>query len=349
MTGVDWLTFQVSDTGIGMNSEQQARLFERFTQADASTTRKFGGTGLGLSITRAFAAMLGGDIAVASEEGRGTTFTMSVPACIAGTNDEAEPNGSAGFATSDEAFRQGVVLVVDDDPATRELLTRFLERDGFEVVAALDGREGLDMARAIRPRVMLLDVTMPQMDGRSVLRALRGDPDLGDTPVIMVTVLDEQNLAFSLGATDYLQKPVDWDELHAVMERFRPREHEGPLLVIDDDADTRVRMSARLAREGWRVATAENGRAGLAAVAAERPGLILLDLMMPEMDGFAFLRTLRAKPEWGSIPVVVLTAKDVDGEDRRRLAGRADCLLRKGQVGIDDLPNLLRPFVSPKR
>ena len=347
--GVDWLTFQVSDTGIGMNSEQQARLFERFTQADASTTRKFGGTGLGLSITKAFAAMLGGDIAVASEEGRGTTFTMSVPACIAGTNDEAEPNGRAGFASSDEASRQGVVLVVDDDPATRELLTRFLERDGFEVVAALDGREGLDMARAIRPRVMLLDVTMPQMDGWSVLRALRGDPDLGDTPVIMVTVLDEQNLAFSLGATDYLQKPVDWDELHAVMERFRPREHEGPLLVIDDDADTRVRMSARLAREGWRVATAENGRAGLAAVAAERPGLILLDLMMPEMDGFAFLRTLRAKPEWGSIPVVVLTAKDVDGEDRRRLAGRADCLLRKGQVGIDDLPDLLRPFVSPNR
>jgi CheY-like chemotaxis protein len=238
---------------------------------------------------------------------------------------------------------------VDDDPATRELLTRFLERDGFEVVAALDGREGLDMARAIRPRVMLLDVTMPQMDGGSVLRALRGDPDLGDTPVIMVTVLDEQNLAFSLGATDYLQKPIDWDELHAVMERFRPREHEGPLLVSDDDADTRVRMSARLAREGWRVATAENGKAGLAAVAAERPGLILLDLMMPEMDGFAFLRTLRAKPECGSIPVVVLTAKDVDGEDRRRLAGRADCLLRKGQVGIDDLPDLLRPFVSPKR
>ena len=347
--GIDWLTFQVSDTGIGMNSEQQARLFERFTQADASTTRKFGGTGLGLSITRAFAAMLGGDIAVASEEGSGTTFTVSVPARISGTNDELEVVGSPGIPLSDDAPGEGVVLVVDDDPASRELLTRFLVRDGFEVVAAVNGREGLDLARTIRPRVIFLDVTMPQMDGWSVLRALRGDQDLGDTPVIMVTVLDEQNLAFSLGATDYLQKPVDWDELQAVMERFRPRDHGGPLLVIDDDADARALMSTRLVQEGWRVTTAENGKVGLAAVAAERPGLILLDLMMPEMDGFAFLRTLRAKPEWGSIPVVVLTAKDVDGEDRRRLAGRADKVLRKGQVGLNDLADLLRPFVSPKR
>ena len=184
------------------------------------------------------------------------------------------------------------------------------------------------------------------MDGWSVLRALRSDPDLGLTPVIMVTVLDEQNLAFSLGATDYLQKPVDWDELHGVMSRFRPQIHEGPLLVIDDDADTRERMSARLSQEGWRVATAENGRTGLAAVATERPCLILLDLMMPEMDGFTFLRTLRAKPGWTSIPVIVLTARDVDASDRRRLAGQADWVLRKGQVGLDELPALLRSFRS---
>lgn len=345
--GVDWLTFQVSDTGIGMSPDQQARLFERFTQADASTTRKFGGTGLGLSITRAFASMLGGDIAVASEEGRGTTFTVSVPARISGTNDEPVPDEDVGTPPSDDASGQDIVLVVDDDPATRDLLTRFLERDGFKAAAAVDGREGLEMARSLRPQVILLDVTMPQMDGWSVLRALRGDPELGHTPVIMVTVLDEQNLAFSLGATDYLQKPVDWDELHGVMDRFRPRDHEGPLLVIDDDADTRERMSTRLTREGWRVVTAENGKVGLEAVASELPCLILLDLMMPEMDGFAFLATLRAKREWGSIPVVVLTAKDVDVNDRRRLAGRADKVLRKGQVGLDELLALLRPLVAP--
>jgi CheY-like chemotaxis protein len=293
--------------------------------------------------------MLGGDISVESQEGSGTTFTVSMPARIVGTQDDEDPVVDRTGGTVPEAgtAEPGVVLVVDDDPATRELVARFLERDGFKVAVAIDGREGLEQARALRPRVILLDVTMPQMDGWSVLRTLRGDSELGDTPVIMVTVLDEQNLAFSLGATDYLQKPVDWDELHGVMDRFRPQVHEGPLLVIDDDADTRERMSTRLSKEGWRVTTAENGKVGLVAVAAERPCLILLDLMMPEMDGFAFLNALRDKPAWGSIPVVVLTAKDVDGNDRRRLAGQADRVLRKGQVGLDDLPALLRPLVAP--
>ena len=348
--GAGWLTFRVSDTGIGMSPEQQARLFERFTQADASTTRKFGGTGLGLSITRSFASMLGGDISVASEEGHGTAFTLRMPAFLAGTaaDDAALAAAEAGEPQAGDVLSTDrMVLVVDDDPATRDLVARFLERDGFKVAVAVDGREGLALARKLRPRVILLDVTMPQLDGWSVLRALRSDPALGHTPVIMVTVLGERNLAFSLGATDYLQKPVDWDELHGVMDRFRPQANEGPLLVIDDDADARERMSIRLSREGWRVTTAENGKAGLAAVAAERPCLILLDLMMPEMDGFTFLSTLRAKAGWGSIPVVVLTAKDVDGEDRRRLAGQADRVLRKGQVGLNELPGLLRPLLSP--
>jgi PAS domain S-box-containing protein len=225
--GAKWLTFAVSDTGIGMSPEQQARLFERFTQADASTTRKFGGTGLGLSITRAFAGMLGGEIEVASEPGRGTTFTVSVPARILGTNDEMPPADGEAVPTAIDAAGGGGVLVVDDDPSTRELLARFLERDGFRVAAAADGKEGLEMARSLAPRVILLDVTMPQMDGWAVLRAIRAEAALRDTPVVMVTVLAEQTLAYALGATDYLQKPVDWNELHAMMDRFRPRRN-GP-------------------------------------------------------------------------------------------------------------------------
>ena len=221
--GAAWLTFAVSDTGIGMTPEQQARLFERFTQADASTTRRFGGTGLGLSITRAFAGMLGGGIAVASEPGRGTTFTVSVPARIVGTNDAVPPAVADAGTKAVDATGDGVVLVVDDDAATRELLARFLERDGYRVAVAADGREGLEMARSLAPRVILLDVTMPQMDGWAVLRAIRGDAASHDTPVVMVTVLDEQTRAYALGATDYLQKPVDWNELHTVMDRFRPQ------------------------------------------------------------------------------------------------------------------------------
>lgn len=350
-SGTGWLSFSVTDTGIGMNPEQQAKLFQRFTQADASTTRRFGGTGLGLAITRAFADMLGGAIEVTSREGEGTTFTLRVPARYVSTS----PLEAIGHEGADAARRLplsdmasgGHVLIIDDDPSTRDLLARFLEKDGFTVATASDGREGVERARALRPRVILLDVTMPRMDGWSVLRTLRADPDLGATPIIMVTVLDEQNLAFSLGATDYLQKPIEWGQLKTAMERFKPSEAEGPVLIIDDDPDARERMSAMLIREGWRVASAENGIAGLEATAAKKPCLILLDLMMPEMDGFGFLRALRAKPEWRDIPVVVLTAKDVTAEDRRRLAGQADRVLQKGRLSLNDLSESLRSLVAP--
>jgi CheY-like chemotaxis protein len=167
--------------------------------------------------------MLGGDITVASEPGQGATFTVSVPAYITGTNDEMPPADDDAGIKSVDVIGDGVVLVVDDDSATRELLARFLERDGFRVAAAAGGREGLEMARSLAPRVILLDVTMPRMDGWAVLRAIRGDAALHDTPVIMVTVLDEQTRAYALGATDYLKKPVDWDELHRVMAQFHPR------------------------------------------------------------------------------------------------------------------------------
>ena len=348
--GIDWLTFRVTDTGIGMNADQQAKLFQRFTQADASTTRRFGGTGLGLAITRAFADMLGGRIEVESQEGAGTTFTLTVPAVYVPQNPvEASPHDHDALHRLGEVrpIPGGHVLIIDDDAATRDLLARFLERDGFTVATARDGREGLERARELRPRVILLDVTMPRMDGWSVLRTLRADPDLGATPIIMVTVLDEQNLAFSLGATDYLQKPIEWSQLKSAMERFKPSEHKGPVLIIDDDPDARERLSAMLTREGWRVAAAENGVAGLEATAARKPSLILLDLMMPEMDGFGFLRALRERAEWRDIPVVVLTAKDITADDRRRLAGRADRVLQKGGLSLTDLAESLRPLVGP--
>ncbi|MDR7035559.1 PAS domain S-box-containing protein [Methylobacterium sp. BE186] len=336
----DTLRFTVSDTGIGMNPEQVGRLFERFVQADASTTRRFGGTGLGLSITRAFAHMLGGDIAVESREGEGTCFTLRLPARYVPPAEEAPPPAPAGDGDG------ATILVIDDDAATRDLLARFLERDGFRVATASDGRTGLERARSLRPRAILLDVTMPHMDGWSVLRALRADPDLGATPIIMVTVLDEETLAFSLGATDYLHKPIEWDHLKAVTDRFRPGPGGGPILVVDDDADARERLAAYLTRENLPVRTAEHGGSALTCVAAEKPGLILLDLMMPEVDGFAFLRRLRARADWRDIPVVVLTAKDITAEDRRRLAGQADRVIAKGSLSLADLAREVRELVG---
>ena len=342
----DHLVFAISDTGIGMSEEQVARLFQRFSQADASTTRRFGGTGLGLAITRAFAHMLGGDITVESREGEGTTFTLTLRATVAEDDAEQSIPGTprpAGQPGSDPVSGNEV-LVIDDDQATRDLLARFLTREGFHVATAPDGKAGLEHARTQRPRAILLDVTMPRMDGWAVLRTLRSDPDLGDVPVIMVTVLDEQNLAFSLGATDYLQKPVDWNLLKEAMERFRPKHHEGPVLLVDDDLDLRELMATQLKRDGWEVTTAPDGKAGLVAVAERKPRLILLDLMMPEMDGFGFLRMLRTRPEWYDIPVVVLTAKDVTAADFRQLAGQADRVLQKAGLSFSDLSATLRTY-----
>ena len=332
------LCFAVSDTGIGMTDEQVGRLFERFTQADASTTRRFGGTGLGLSITRAFAELLGGTVEVASREGAGSTFTLILPAQFSGPD--------AGAAHGEDTAVGNRILVIDDDAATRDLLARFLEKEGFVVSTAEDGRQGLERARALRPRAILLDVTMPRMDGWSVLRALRADPELGATPIIMVTVLDEQNLAFSLGATDYLHKPIEWGHLKAVTDRFRPGNAEGPILVVEDDPDARERVTTFLEREGFPVRSAEHGKIALEEVAREKPALVLLDLMMPEMDGFGFLRALRTRAEWRDIPVVVLTAKDITAEDRRRLAGQADRVISKGSVSLSDLAQEVRGLVG---
>ncbi|MGH1574865.1 ATP-binding response regulator [Methylobacterium sp. P31] len=333
------LLFAVADTGIGMTQEQVGKLFERFAQADASTTRRFGGTGLGLAITRAFAEMLGGAIAVESRPGEGTTFTLTLPILFRGS--EAEHAERTGEATGGRE----TILVVDDDAATRDLLARFLEREGFSVAVAEDGRRGLDLARSLRPRAVLLDATMPQMDGWAVLRSLRADPEIGATPIVMVTVLDEQNLAFSLGATDYLQKPIDWGNLRQIVERFRPVAGEGPILVVEDETDVRSHVCAYLKREGFPVVEAENGVRALETLAEERPSLVLLDLMMPEMDGFAFLRSLRARQEWRDVPVVVLTAKDITAEDRRRLAGQADRVLAKGATGLGELARELRALM----
>ena len=347
-TGGDHLVFAVADTGIGMSDEQVARLFQRFSQADASTTRRFGGTGLGLAITRAFAHMLGGDIAVESREGEGTTFTLTLPASVAEDDHAtAHPGSSPTQARSDDAAKSGSeILVIDDDQATRDLLARFLTKEGFRVATAADGKAGLEQARMRRPRAILLDVTMPRMDGWTVLRTLRADPALGDLPVIMVTVLDEQNLAFSLGATDYLQKPIDWAQLKEAIERFRPKLHDGPVLIVDDDPDLRALMTTQLTRDGWRVVTAVDGQAGLKAVAEHEPRLILLDLMMPEMDGFGFLRMLRTRPAWYDIPVVVLTAKDVTADDFRLLAGQADRVMQKAGLSFSDLSATLRTYCA---
>ncbi|MGI4794318.1 MAG: ATP-binding response regulator, partial [Janthinobacterium lividum] len=338
--GSDWFAFAVKDTGIGMTEEQLAKLFQRFQQADASTTRKFGGTGLGLALTKAFSTMLGGDVEVVSTPGEGSTFTVRLPATIA-PQPALEAGDQPAGSTAEQATRE-VVLVIDDDPAQRELMSRFLEREGFAPRTAPDGRTGLEMARALRPRAVLLDVTMPGMDGWSVLCALKDDPELAGIPVIMVTFVSERGLAKSLGATDYVAKPVEWDRFKQVMDLFR--DTDGDVLIVDDDADTRERLRTVLEKNGWTVVEAGNGAEALAQVQLAVPRVILLDLTMPVMDGFAFLQALREQPRCLDVPVVVLTARALTSEDRQRLRS-ASQVLSKGDTSLRDLAGELRALV----
>jgi CheY-like chemotaxis protein len=238
------------------------------------------------------------------------------------------------------------VLVIDDDPTVHDLMQRFLSKEGVRMQAAANGAEGLRLAKALRPTAITLDVLMPGMDGWSVLTGLKGDPDLADIPVIMLTIVDDKNLGYALGAADYLTKPVDWDRLATILQKYRCAHPPCTVLVVEDDADTRDMLSRMLTRENWAVTEATNGRVALERMAESQPELILLDLMMPEMDGFAFLEALRQQDAWRSIPVVVVTAIDLTPEDRQRLNGYVEQILQKGAYSREELLREVRNLVA---
>jgi PAS domain S-box-containing protein len=338
--GGDRVVFRVRDTGIGMTAEQLGQLFRPFTQADASTTRKYGGTGLGLAIARRFCELMGGEIAALSAPGKGTTFTVRLPARV------AEPKPPEQSVTGREAAGAATILVVDDEAAARDLLAAFLRDEGFRPVTAGGGREGLRLARAERPAAILLDVLMPDMDGWAVPSALKADPAVCDIPVILLTMMNDQNMGYTLGAAEYLHKPVDSERLVAVLRKYRPADAGAPILIVEDDPGTRDVLRRALTRQGWAVAEAAGGRAGLRRAAERRPALVVLDLLMPEMDGFEFLDGLRKTETGRSVPVVVLTAKDLTGEDRARLQGRVEKILQKGALSRQELLGEVRRLVA---
>ncbi|HEX2121892.1 MAG TPA: response regulator, partial [Thermoanaerobaculia bacterium] len=334
MDGSDWIMFRVSDTGIGLDPEQIVRLFQPFTQADASTTRKFGGTGLGLALTRRFCQMMGGDVMVQSVAGEGSVFTLLLPLTITTLAAEPPPPLEERRATVTPDLEPlpalgTCVLVIDDDPMQRDLMQRYLQKEGFTVRTATGGAQGLRLARTLHPAAITLDVMMPDMDGWSVLSALKGDIGLRDIPVIMLTMVDDPVRGFTLGASEYATKPVNRRRLSQILKKFTCVHPPCPVLVIDDDAMTRSLTRAILEKEGWVVTEAENGVEALRSMEKNRPSLIFLDLLMPEMDGFAFAAEVRMRPEWRSIPIVVVTSQDLTNEDRRRLNGHVETILRK--------------------
>ncbi len=357
--GQDWMVFRVRDSGIGLTEAQTDRLFQPFAQADASTTSKYGGTGLGLAITRKIAQLMGGDVSVESVPGEGSLFTVRLPAVVVEgkefTAKTAEKDNAVFSAVSAvsavnasgvaPADGRPTVLVIDDDPVVGDLLTRFLTQEGFAVVCAASGEDGLRRAREVRPHAITLDIMMPQMDGWSTLTALRADPALASVPVILLTIIDDKSMGFALGATDYLLKPINTEHLARVLRNYEGLASPGSALIVEDDEDARAILRRQLQQHGWTVREAVDGRAGLVQVAEHLPDLILLDLMMPNLDGFGFIREFRRAHPERSIPIVVLTAKELSPEDWERLNGQVTRVLQKGAYRLEELLGEVRDLL----
>ncbi|MEG3876107.1 response regulator [Microcoleus sp. herbarium7] len=348
----EFLSFRVADTGIGMTPEQLQRVFQPFTQADASTTRKYGGTGLGLAISQRFCQMMAGSIEASSELGAGTTFTVLLPRAI---KQPEIPNKVRDSTNSPSAPGVGTVLIVDDDPISRDLIQRALARQGLRIEVAGGGEQALRLAKQLRPDAITLDVIMPGMDGWAVLSALKADPDLAEIPVILLSFVGNKSLGFALGASDYLTKPVDGKRLAALLNKYR-RDQDGvaanslpcQILVVEDDDATRKILRRILEKKGWAVAEADSGHAALEQLAVARPHLILLDLMLPEMDGFELIAELRKSHSEDPIPIVVITAKDLTTAESQLLNGYVDRVLQKGVYSCDTLLRDVRSIVNDR-
>jgi hypothetical protein len=341
--GVEWVSFKISDTGIGISPEQMGKLFQPFSQADTSTTRKYGGTGLGLVVSRNFCRLMGGDITFESEESKGSIFTCTIPAEVKLAKTETADTDSV---TESLRERPALVLVIDDDKGLRGLTSAQLVEAGFSVECAESGAEGLRLAREIHPNAIVLDVFMPGMDGWAVITELKSDPELADIQVIMLTGSEDQELGYALGASDYLIKPVDTVRLASVLSKYRPKEKPYLALIVDDDAENRDIMRRMLEKEGWTVLEAEDGSQGLERLMESRPELVLLDLMMPSMDGFEFIEEVVGHEDWRKIPVVVMTGRDISAADRKRLNGRILKIIEKGSYSREQLVQELRNHVE---
>jgi signal transduction histidine kinase/CheY-like chemotaxis protein len=338
----DRVQFVVSDTGIGMAPEQLQGLFQAFSQARSSTSRDYGGTGLGLAITRHFCRMLGGDVAVQSTPGKGSIFTLTLPAvCPAAT-----PQVTTSSVPARPADAQGTVLIIDDEEPAHELLERELAGAGYHILHAAGGREGLKLAKEARPDVITLDIIMPDLDGWSVLKALKADPELCDIPVVLVTIMGDRDLGFALGAADYITKPLDRDLLMRAVGRHVRSDDKAQVLVVDDDPKTRDMLRRTLQKAGWTVAEAANGSEALEALERFKPALVLLDLLMPGMDGFEVLERLNGDATWREVPVIIVTAKDLTPNDVDRLNGRVAKVLQKGAYQRRDLVRDIHAMIA---
>lgn len=334
----EFINFDIKDTGIGMTEEQLGKLFDTYTQAERSTSAKYGGTGLGLSISKHFAEMMGGGVEVTSEVGEGSTFSIFVPRV---TEDQVEEDETD---IENPALSEGdeYILLVDDDKATHDVVKRAIKKEGYIVYSAFDGDEGMEQARKVIPKLILLDVLMPGRDGWSVLKEIKNDVKLKDVPVVITSVLNEESLASSLGADDYMKKPIDRSFFINLVKRYIT-EKDQKVLIVDDDENTRDLLAKIINSEGYLSIDAKNGEDALER-AKEKPDLIVLDLDMPRMDGFEFIEASR---ELGlNIPIVVFSGKDITAVEEKMLSKYTEGIVKKEskvEALVKEVNQILKP------
>ena len=338
-----WIRFRVTDTGIGIPPARLEELFQPFHQLHSEPAPESGGTGLGLAITQEFIRMMGGRIEVETAPGKGSTFFFTLPSRL-----KPEPEDSqSGNAVEAEAGDLPRILVIDDEARARETLAAMLRDEGFRPALASNADEGLRMARTEPPMAVVLDVLMPERDGWSVLREMKADPVLSTTPVILVTQVTDREMGLAFGAVDHLTKPVAQDRLIAVLNDVVGSQARD-VMIVDDDTASRQLFRRILAREGWRVTEAVDGAQAMKHLATHRPTLMLLDLMMPNLDGFEVLSELQKHEELRSMPVIVVTSKDLSRDELAWLKENAATVVRKGASGRAELISAIRRHIAAK-
>ncbi|HAC44435.1 MAG TPA: hypothetical protein DCF65_00045 [Chloroflexi bacterium] len=348
---VDRMEIAVSDTGVGIAEEDLQRLFKEFQQVDSGVNRKQQGTGLGLALTRSFAILHGGNVRVQSEPGKGSLFTIDLP--VEARSPHRAPGALNGDVVKTPAdISRPLVIVVEDDPVAAELLTRQIERAGFRTEIARTGAEAVTMAKEHKPAAITLDILLPDVDGWEVLTRLKQDKGTSDIPVVVVSVVDNPELGTALGALDYFVKPVDAKDLVNRLSTVNFKQRSGGrqtcVLVVDDEAANRDWLKHVLEPAGFKVTLATGGQEAIELARSRKPDVVMLDLLMPEVNGFEVVEALGGHEATRSIPIMVLTAKHLTNADFDQLNGHVSTILRRGSSGAADVLNQLQVVLNKR-